>query len=87
MPDAVDIACVELFRDAVGLRNTPRGHAMDDAALLKASFSDFEMDSLAVMEFVMFVEERFDVELDEQAVNRCRSLAEFSALVRGGMHA
>jgi acyl carrier protein len=39
------------------------------------------VDSLTTMEFVMAVEERFAVELDEKAVNRCRSVGELATLV------
>jgi acyl carrier protein len=32
------------------------------------------------MEFIMAVEERFDIELNEEAVNRCSTLGELAAL-------
>ena len=33
------------------------------------------------MEFIMGVEERFGVQLDEEAVNRCATISELAALV------
>lgn len=80
--DAVAAVCAEIFRDMEGLRVAPDGGAIQaDAELLDRSFDSFGLDSLSVMEFVMTVEERFDVELDETAVNECKTIRDLAGLV------
>lgn len=81
MNDETAHACVRIFRDTTGLDNTPRGAAMSDAEVLAAPLDSFEIDSLETMEFIMAVEDRFTVELNEAAVNDCRTLAELVGLV------
>jgi acyl carrier protein len=81
MINETERGCIEVFRDITGLDDTRRGGAISDAQILSDPIASFEIDSLETMEFVMGVEERFDVQLDEQAVNRCSTVAELAALV------
>jgi acyl carrier protein len=52
------------------------------AALLERPIKDFGLDSLERMDFVMRIEERYDVELDEGEVIACKNLKEFADLIR-----
>jgi len=81
MTDDPALECVRIFREVTGLDDTPRGAAMTGKDILAAPIDSFDMDSLDTMEFVMAVEDRFEVELDEAAVNRCATLTDFIALV------
>ena len=53
----------------------------DDARLLHVSFESIDVDSLTLLDFVMQVESAYGIELDEAAVNACRTIGEFAALV------
>ena len=81
MIDETERGCIEVFREITGLNDSRRGSVISDAQILSDPIDSFEIDSLETMEFVMGVEERFDVQLDEQAVNRCATIAELAALV------
>ena len=72
--------CVEIFHTLTGFKNTPRGATMSDDDILSASIKSLDIDSLGTMEFVLAVEDRFNVELNEEAVNRCQNLRELAAL-------
>ena len=86
MIDETARGCIEVFREITGLNDSRRGGATSDAQILSDPITSFEIDSLETMEFVMAVEERFDVQLDEQAVNRCSNIAELAALVAAARH-
>lgn len=75
-------ACADLLRTAIGLDSSPQGAALTNAELLTTAFSSLDIDSLTTLEFVMEVENRFEIELDEAEVNRCVALADFVKLVR-----
>lgn len=81
MTDATASACVELFRKATGLDSSERGAKMTDDEILSTAIDDFNLDSLETMEFIMAVEDRFDIELDEEAVNRCKNVSDLVVLV------
>jgi len=81
MTDDTALECVRIFREMTGLDDSPQGLAMSAEEILAAPIGRFELDSLDTMEFVMAVEDRFSLELDEAAVNRCFTLTDFSALV------
>lgn len=81
MTDEAAAACVEIFRRTTGLDVSKRGLAMSDQDILSAPIDSFDIDSLETMEFIMAIEERFDVELNEEAVNACRSIADLVQLV------
>ena len=80
MTDETAAACVEIFRRTTGLDVSKRGVEMSDSDVLSAPIDSFDIDSLETMEFIMAVEERFNIELNEEAVNRCRNLRELAAL-------
>jgi len=79
MTDETATTCVEIFRRTTGLDNTTRA-SMSDEDILSAPIDSFGIDSLETMEFIMAVEERFNIELNEEAVNRCYNLGELAAL-------
>ena len=81
MTDETARGCIEVFREITGLNDSRRGSVISDAQILSDPINSFEIDSLETMEFIMGVEERFDVQLDEEAVNRCSNVAELAALV------
>jgi len=81
MTDDTATACVEIFRRTTGLDTSRRGVAMSDEHILSAPIDSFAIDSLETMEFIMAVEDRFNVELNEEAVNACRSIADLAQLV------
>jgi acyl carrier protein len=81
MIDETALACVEIFRKTAGLDHSPRGNAMSNNEVVSAPIDSFDIDSLDTMEFVMAVEDRFDILLNEEAVNGCKTLADFAKLV------
>lgn len=81
MTDHTSLACIRLFREKTGLDDTPQRNAITDEVLLSTPIRSFDMDSLDTMEFVMAVEDRFDVLLNEESVNACVTLADFTKLV------
>jgi acyl carrier protein len=81
MNDDTANICIEIFRKATGMDTSKRGASTSDAAILSSSLSDFDLDSLETMELIMAVEERFDIQLDEEAVNRCEKLSDLVGLV------
>ena len=81
MNDDTASACVRIFRNTTGLDDTRRGSTMSDAEVLSAPIDSFGIDSLETMEFIMAVEDRFNIELDEEAVNRCQNVGELVELV------
>lgn len=80
MADETTRICLEIFRSSTGLDVSKRGAEMSDEHILSAPIDSFNIDSLETMEFIMAVEERFDIELNEEAVNRCRNVGELAAL-------
>jgi acyl carrier protein len=81
MVDETARICVEIFRKSTGLDVSKRGTEMSDEDILSAPIDSFGIDSLETMEFIMAVEERFDIELNEEAVNACHSIADLVQLV------
>ena len=57
------------------------GAALSDEEMLARPIDSFDIDSLETMEFIMGVEDRFDIVLNEEAVNRCSNIAELVELV------
>jgi acyl carrier protein len=82
MSDETTHLCVEIFREMTGLDISKAGAALSDEEMVVRPIDSFDIDSLETMEFVMAVEERFDIELNEEAVNGCSNLAELIDLVR-----
>jgi acyl carrier protein len=81
MTDETARICLEVFRETTGLDNSKRGAAASDEEMMAAPIDSFNIDSLETMEFVMAVEDRFDVLLNEQSVNSCKTLTDFAKLV------
>ena len=81
MSKEIERHCVEIFRDVVGVAHTVQISGWDDMKLLNASLESMEIDSLTLLDFVMKVESAYDIELDEAAVNSCRTIEDLSKLV------
>ncbi|GAA2875824.1 acyl carrier protein [Aminobacter sp. P9b] len=81
MTEDVRLVCVEMFRDIAGLNSSSHGGGISDAQILSNPIESFDVDSLTTMEYVMGLEERFDVVLDEEAVNGCANVGELAALI------
>jgi acyl carrier protein len=79
MADDTALECVRIFRRTTGLDNTARV-SMSDEDILSAPIDSFDIDSLETMEFIMALEDRFNIDLNEEAVNRCHNLRELAAL-------
>lgn len=81
MPDPIEEGCARIFRGVISLAHPSNVGVWDDARLLAEPFEAIDFDSLTLLDFVMQVEDAYSVELDEAAVNRCRTLGEFAAIV------
>lgn len=81
MSDETAHVCVGIFRAAIDLTFSQKGAGISDAEILSNPIETFELDSLETMEFIMNIEDRFNVELDEEAVNSCKSLSDLVQLV------
>jgi acyl carrier protein len=81
MTDETARICVEIFRETTGMDHSARDRAISYEAIMSAPLDSFDIDSLETMEFVMAVEDRFDILLNEEAVNNCKTLADFARLV------
>lgn len=81
MTDDTARICVEIFREITGLDTSQAGAAMTDEEMLSRPIDSFDIDSLETMEFIMGVEDRFAIHLNEEAVNRCSNIAELVELV------
>jgi acyl carrier protein len=79
MPDAIEQGCAQIFRGVLGLAHPM--HAWDDERLLAEPLAAIDVDSLSLLDFVMQVEEAFGIELNEVAVNNCRTVGELVAIV------
>jgi hypothetical protein len=80
-PAAVQRNCARIFREMVGLAHTVPVSSWEDARLLVEPMEVLDVDSLTLLEFIMQIESDYDVELDEAAVNACRTIGELAALV------
>ncbi len=81
MTDELSRICVEIFRETTGLDVSAEGARLSDADILARPIESFAIDSLETMEFIMGIEDRFDIMLNEEAVNRCSNIAELVELV------
>lgn len=75
------MGCARIFRDVAGLNNSSEHCGWSDERLLKEPLEALEVDSLMLLEFVMAVETAYDVELDEDDVNRCGNVGDLVQLV------
>jgi acyl carrier protein len=81
MPEPVALDCARIFRDVVGLTNSTSVASWDDARLLEEPFEVFDIDSLTLLDFVMKLEDAYNIELDEAEVNACQTIGDLAALV------
>ena len=81
MLDPIEQHCVNIFRNVVGITHSVPVFSWDDARLLRSPLESIDVDSLTLLDFVMQVESVYDIELDEAAVNACRTIRELAALV------
>lgn len=81
MPEPIEQHCADIFRKVVGMAHPVPVASWDTARLLNAPMESMEIDSLTMLDFVMQVESAYEVELDEAAVNSCRTIGELAALV------
>jgi acyl carrier protein len=81
MNETVEQSCIHIFREIVGLQYSGLISTWNDDRLLAAPLDAMNIDSLTRLEFIMRVESAYNVELDEAAVNACRTIREFAALV------
>jgi acyl carrier protein len=85
MDESVEQCCLRLFRETVGNVHSVPVYTWDDKRLLAASLEDVDVDSLTLLDFVMQIENNYDIELDEAAVNACSSIGEVAELVAASL--
>jgi len=81
MDEALRAGCAEIFKEITGLENSSTHFSWTDEKLLGEPLEALGVDSLTLLEFVMAVENTYDVELDEEDVNRCKNVGDLVALV------
>jgi acyl carrier protein len=79
--------CAEIFKEVSGFENSSIYFHWSDEQLLSEPFEKLGVDSLTLLEFVMKVESAYDVELNEEDVNRCKSVGDLVALVAAARNA
>ena len=70
-----------IFRHVADLKYSQTHFTWSDERLLQEPLEALQVDSLTLLEFVMAVEEAFNVELDEDAVNACANVGDLVRLV------
>ena len=81
MDEALKADCADLFRKVSGLSNSTTLSRWNDERLLVESLDTLDVDSLTLLEFVMEIENAYNVELDEADVNLCQNLRDFVDLI------
>lgn len=76
MPDSIEQTCTRIFRGVVGFAHSVPLQSWDDARLLAEPIEAIDVDSLTLLDFIMQIEDAYDIELDEEAVNSCRTIGE-----------
>jgi acyl carrier protein len=97
MPDAADkqaaseeapaAGCARIFRDVTDLKNSKTHFGWSDEQLLQEPLDALDVDSLTLLEFVMAVEEVYNVELDEDDVNSGENVGDLAQLVAAARNA
>jgi acyl carrier protein len=64
------------------IRKQAVGNELESEALLATPLEALDIDSLSMLEVVMNIEERYDIRIDESALDECSTLKEVAALVR-----
>jgi acyl carrier protein len=73
--------CARIFRHVADLKYSQTHFTWNDERLLQEPLEAFQVDSLTLLEFVMAVEEEFNVEIDEDEVNACTNVGDLVRLV------
>jgi acyl carrier protein len=81
MPDPIEQGCAQIFREVISTAHPINVAAWDDARLLAEPLEAIDVDSLSLLNFVMQIEDAYGIELDEAAVNRCRTIGEVAGIV------
>ena len=81
MDEALRASCAQIFRQVSGLGDSKTHFGWNDEKLLSEQLDARDVDSLTLLEFVMEVENAYNVELNEEQVNRCKSVADLVMLV------
>jgi acyl carrier protein len=79
--ESVPATCVRIFRQVADLKYTEAHFNWTDERLSQEPLEALDVDSLTLLEYVMAVEEAFNIELDEDAVNACENLGDLVKLV------
>jgi acyl carrier protein len=81
MDEALRTGCATLFRQISGFEHSSIHFNWSDERLCTEPLDKLGVDSLTLLEFVMEVENAYDVILDEEDVNRCKNVGDLVALV------
>jgi acyl carrier protein len=81
MTDSLRTECAHMFRDVSRLSNSSTHFGWSDEKLLAEPWKALGIDSLTILEFVMEIENAYDVQLDEEDVNLCNNVGELIDLV------
>jgi acyl carrier protein len=87
MTETIYIKCAEIFRTAADLSSLPEYGHLTNAEILVTPLAAFKIDSLTSLEFIMEVENQLGVELDEEEVNGCNTVAEVAMLAVAALRA
>jgi acyl carrier protein len=79
--DSPAAGCVRIFREVADLKNSKTHYAWSDEQVMQEPLEALDVDSLTLLEYVMAVEEAFNVELDEDDVNGCETVGDLVQLV------
>ena len=79
--DSPAAGCVRIFREVADLKNSKAHYDWSDTQLMQEPLEALDVDSLTLLEYVMAVEEAFNVELDEDDVNACANVGDLVQLV------
>jgi acyl carrier protein len=79
--ESIAAGCARIFRDIAGWNDSKTHYGWSDVRLLQEPLEAFDLDSLTVLQFVMAVEEAYNLELDEDDVNRCETIGDLVRLV------
>ena len=79
--ESIPATCVRIFRQVADIKNTEAYFNWSDERLMREPLDALDVDSLTLLEYVMAVEEAFDIELDEDEVNTCENVGDLVRLV------
>jgi acyl carrier protein len=79
--ESIPATCVRIFRQVADIKNTEMYFNWSDERLMQEPLDALDVDSLTLLEYVMAVEEAFNIELDEDEVNTCENVGDLVRLV------